>query len=42
MFDFVQFLDPEAFERATVEMRRIYGFESWPGGLDVAERGGIE
>jgi len=42
MFDFVQYLDPEAFERATVEMRRIYGFESWPGGLDVAERGGIE
>ena len=43
MFDFVQHLQPEVVERATPEMRRIYGFDSRPGGLDVpkgeAERG---
>ena len=43
MFDFVQHLQTEVVERATPEMRRIYGYDSQPGGLDVpkgeAERG---
>ncbi len=30
MFDFVHFLKPEALERATPTMRRIYGFDSQP------------
>ena len=30
MFDFVHYLEPEALERATPTMRRIYGFDSQP------------
>ena len=40
MFDFVRYIEPEVVERATEEMRRIYGFESSPQGPDVAEGGG--
>ena len=34
MFDFVQHIEPEVVERATPEMRRIYGFDSRPAGPD--------
>ena len=40
MFDFVRYIGPEVVERATGEMRRIYGFESRAAGPDVAGEGG--
>ena len=40
MFDFVHHLGPEVLERATPQLKRLYGFDSQPQGPDRPEAAG--